>query len=109
MKSGAKSDLEIRNVISPMCDDAEYVREVAEAKRALELWTMEPGFRGKFLAAPQETLAAHGLHIDALSVKILCDRETAQEYQKRPPEDLPRVARRYRGFLREKIEELEKY
>lgn len=39
------SDMETKHVISPACDDAEYVREVAEAKRALELWTMEPGFR----------------------------------------------------------------
>ena len=61
------SDMETKHVISPACDDAEYVREVAEAKRALELWTMEPGFREKFLAAPEETLAAHGLHIDVLS------------------------------------------
>ena len=99
------SDMEIKNVISPACDDAEYVREVTEAKRALELWTMEPGFQEKFLAAPEETLAANGLHIDALSVKILCDKETAIQYQKRPPEELPRVVRRYRGFLREKIAE----
>ena len=99
------SDLEIRHVISPACDDAEYVREVAEAKRALELWTLEPGFRDKFLAAPEETLAANGLHIDVLSVKILCVNEMALEYSKRPPEELPRVVRRYRGFIREKIEE----
>ncbi len=99
------SDMEIKNVISPACDDAEYVREVTEAKRALELWTMEPDFQEKFLAAPEETLAANGLHIDALSVKILCDTKTAIEYQQRPPEDLPRVVRRSRGFLREKIAE----
>jgi radical SAM family RiPP maturation amino acid epimerase len=100
------SDLEIKHVISPACDDAEYVREVAEAKRALELWTLEPGFRDKFLAAPEETLAANGLHhIDVLSVKILCVNEMALEYSKRPPEELPRVVRRYRGFIREKIEE----
>ena len=98
------SDTEIRHVISPACDDAEYVREVAEAKRALELWTMEPGFQEKFLAAPEETLAAYGLSIDVLSVRILCVRETALEYQKRPPGDTPRAARRYRGFLQEKIE-----
>ena len=99
------SDLDIKNVISPACDDKEYVREVAEAKRALELWTMEPGFQAEFLAAPEDTLAAHGLHIDPLSVKILCVHEMAVEYNNRPPEDLPRVARRYRAFLREKVAE----
>ena len=99
------NDMEIRNVIQPACDDREYVREVAEAKRALELWTMEPGFQEKFLAAPEETLAAFGLSIDALSVKILCVHEVALEYQNRPPGEVPRVVRRYRGFLREKMTE----
>ena len=102
------SDLEIKNVISPACDDAEYVREVAEAKRALELWTMEPGFQEAFFAAPEETLASYGLSIDALSVKVLCDHDTAVEYQKTPFEELPRVVRRYRGFLKEKVSERER-
>ena len=110
MKSEDKkgNDLEIKNVINPACDDKEYIREVAEAKRALELWTMEPDFQQAFLAAPEETLAAHGLHIDPLSVKILCVHETALEYQKCPPEDLPRVVRRYRGFLKEKVTDRER-
>ncbi len=98
------SDWEIRNVISPACDDAAYIREVAQTKRALELWTMEPGFRSAFLAAPAETLAACGLSVDAFAVKVLCDPETAMAYREKPPEALPRAARRYRAFLREKIE-----
>ncbi len=102
------SDMELKNVISPACDDAEYIREVAYAKRALELWTMEPGFQERFLAAPEDTLAAYGLPIDALAVKVLCDHETALEYQNRPPEDLPRAALRYRGFIREKVLERER-
>ena len=97
------NDLKLKNVISPACDDQEYIREVAEAKRALELWTMEPGFQEAFLAAPEETLTAYGLHIDPLSVKILCTTEAAKEYQNRPPEEMPRVAYRYRGFICEKI------
>ena len=101
----AMSDTEIKKIVHPQTADAEYIREVAEAKRALELWTMEPGFREKFLAAPEETLAANGLHIDPLSVKILCVHEMAVEYSKRPPEDTPRVVHRYRGFIREKVEE----
>ena len=87
------SGLEIKNVIELPIDDAEYLREVAEAKRALELWTMEPGFREAFLAAPEETLSAHGLSVDALSVKILADHDTAVKYQKTPPEELPLRAR----------------
>ena len=97
------NDMEIKNVITPACDDAEYVHEVAEAKRALELWTMEPGFQEEFLAAPEETLAKHGLTVDALAVKILCDHDTAVAYQNAPPETLPSAVRRYRAFLHEKI------
>ena len=107
MGNETKSDLEIKTVVNPKTEDREYIREVAEAKRALELWTMEPGFREAFLAAPEETLSAHGLHIDPLSVKILCVHDVALEYQKRPPEEIPRVVRRYRGFIREKIRERE--
>ena len=97
------SGLEIKNVIESPTDDAEYLREVAEAKRALELWTMEPGFREAFLSAPEETLSAHGLSVDALSVKILADHDTAVKYQKTPPEELPSAVRRYRAFIQEKV------
>ena len=102
------SDTAIKNVINPECDDAEYVREVAEAKRVLEFWTMEPDFQEAFFAAPEETLKAHGIScVDALSTKILCDHDTAVEYQNRPPEELPSAVRRYRGFLKEKITDRE--
>ena len=99
------NDWEIKSIVDSPTDDAEYIREVAETKRALELWTMEPGFREKFLAAPEETLSSYGLFVDALSVKILGDRETALAYKDCPPENLPRAVRRYRGFLQEKLEE----
>lgn len=105
MKDKGKVDLEIKNVVNPPSDDAEYVREVAEAKRALELWTMDPEFRNAFPDAPEETLAAHGLHIDPLAVKILCLHDYALEYKKRPPEETPRVVWRYRGFIAEKRNE----
>ena len=107
MSNEVKTDFEIKTVVNPLTNDTEYIREVAEAKRALELWTMEPGFREAFLAAPEKTLSAYGLHIDSLSVKILCVHDVAMEYQTRPPEEIPRVARRYRGFIREKIRERE--
>lgn len=96
------SDLDIRTVINPLTADRAYIREVAEAKRALELWTMEPGFRETFLAAPEKTLATHGLSVDALAVRILADHETAVKYQKTPPGELPRAVRRYRAFIQEK-------
>ena len=96
------NDFEIKTVINPLTADREYIREVAEVKRALELWTMEPGFREAFLAAPEDTLAAHGLSVDALAVKILADHETAMKYQKTPPGELPSAVRRYRAFNQEK-------
>ena len=102
MKEINQADMEIKTVVYPPTDDGEYIREVAEAKRALELWTMEPEFQKDFMAAPEKTLAAHGIHIDPLSVQILCLHEYALQYQKRPEADLPRVARRYRGFIKEK-------
>ena len=64
------TDMEIKNVIVNLTDDQEYIHEVAETKRALELWTMEPGFREEFLVAPEKTLAKHGLVVDALAITI---------------------------------------
>ncbi len=100
-------DREIKNLIASPTSDREYIREVAETKRALELWSMEPGFQQEFLAAPEETLKRHGLSVDAQSIKILCDHDTAVAHQNLPQEKLPRAVRRYRGFLQEKIEERE--
>ena len=36
------SEFEIKTIVNPQTADREYIREVAETKRALELWTMEP-------------------------------------------------------------------
>ncbi len=94
--------MEIKNDISPACDDKEYLREVLEAKRALELWTMEPGFQERFPAAPEVTLASYGLSIDAHAVKVLCVHEVALGYQYCPSEDFPRDARRYGAFSRKR-------
>lgn len=102
------SDLDIKTIVNPPTDDKEYIREVAEAKRALELWTMEPGFQEKFLAAPEETLASYGLSVDAYAVKILCDHDTAVAHQNVPPEELPSAVRRYRAFLKEKLADRER-
>lgn len=102
------SDFGIKTIVNPQTAGREYIREVAEAKRALELWTMEPGFREAFLAAPEKTLATHGLSVDSLSVKILADHDTAVKYQKTPPAELPRTVRRYRAFIREKVTERER-
>lgn len=99
--------LEIRDLIVPGVVDADYIREVAETKRALELWTMEPGFQEKFMESPEDALAAHGLHIDVPSVRILVSHEEAEKYRGVPPEELPPMAGRYRGFIYEKLRQRE--
>ena len=96
------NDGDVKTVIHPLSADRAYIREVAEAKRAMELWTLEPGFREAFFAAPEDTLAAHDISVDALAVQILADHETAVKYKTTPSEELPRTVRRYRAFIQEK-------
>lgn len=102
------ADPRIKNILTPVTADEAYMHEVAEAKRVLELWSLEPGWKEKFLAAPEETLKAEGLSIDVLSVKILCVHETAVEYNDRPLADWPSAALRYKAFMREKLNERER-
>ena len=101
-------DAVLKTIVRPLAADAEYIHEVGEMKRALELWTMEPGWQQRFMAEPEKTLAEQGLKVDVLSVKIFCDKELAEAYQKRPLTEWPRATARYRGFLDEKIAEREK-
>lgn len=100
--------LQLRDLIVPGAKDDDYISDVAQTKRALELWTMEPGFQVAFLAAPEEALAAHGLSIDAQSLRILVCKEEAEEYRNFLPEELPQTAGRYRGFIREKFRQRER-
>lgn len=80
-------------IIKKICDksmtDAEYLKEVGQTKKALELWTMVPDFMERFMNAPEATLAEYGIYVDALSVKILADHETAIKYKDTPEEELP--------------------
>lgn len=101
-------DLGVRTILTPVTADEAYMHNVAEAKRVLELWTMVPGWKEKFLAAPEDTLREEGLSIDVLSVEILCVHETAEKYRRRPPSEWPVTALRYKAFMREKFNEREK-
>lgn len=96
-------ELTIKKICDKSMTDAEYLKEVGQTKKALELWTMLPDFMERFMNAPEATLAEYGIYVDALSVKILADHETAIKYKDTPEEDLPRAVRRYRAFLAEKV------
>ena len=95
------NEIEIKTLIDPLAADAEYIREVAETKRALELWTMDAAFKKFFEENPAAALAENNLHVDAQAVKILVDAAEAQKYSD-TPEKLPREVLRYRAFIREK-------
>lgn len=94
----------IKPLMTANFDDAEYAHEVAELKRALELWTMVPGFEQQFGGDAAGTLKKYGVDCQAESVRILTDRKTAAQYIK-TPELLPREVRRYSGFINEKLRE----
>ncbi len=92
----------IRILMDPSQDDAAYIRQVAEVKRAVELWSMDPGFARRFREDPAAALAEHGLSVDVLSVQILTSTELATQYNAGDREKIPLAARRYHAFIREK-------
>ncbi len=92
----------IRRLMDPSQDDAAYIRQVAEVKRAVELWSMDPGFAPRFREDPAAALAEQGLSVDVLSVQILTSNELATKYNAGDREKIPLAARRYHAFIREK-------
>jgi len=82
---------------------AEYITGLAQTKRFLELWTMEPGFREEFAQAPEVTLQKYSLEVDILSMNILSDPQLALDYYNRPQDEIPLPVRRYRSFIKEKL------
>ena len=99
-------DNELRDIFSTngeMISD-DYITGLAQTKRFLELWSMEPGFQAEFSQKPEETLQKYGLAVDVLSMNILVDPEMALKYITCPQEEIPLLVRRYRNFIREKIE-----
>lgn len=96
--------IELKALMTANFDDAEYMHEVSELKRALELWTTLPGFAQRFGENAEEALKEYGVDTSPESVRIMVDPETAARcWQK--PELLPRDILRYSEFLSEKLRE----
>ncbi|MEX5284139.1 radical SAM family RiPP maturation amino acid epimerase [Selenomonas sputigena] len=94
----------VREIMTLDMKDGAYLAEVGQAKRFLELWTMEPGFAGRFQEAPEKTLTEYGLRGDIEALRILAIEQEAEKHSEDPPEALPRTVQRYRAFVREKFE-----
>ncbi len=85
---------------------ADYLREVAEVKRVLERWTMDPGFRARYAADPAAALAALGVTVRPDDVWPLIDPDAARAMTRAVREgrgaEYPSAPHRYRAFIAEK-------
>lgn len=96
-------DIDVKAVFSAEMKDQEYIHEVSIVKRFLELWSLEPGFAENFQEKPEEIIAEYKIDVDIESLKILAVYEEAEKYKGVPAQYLPRVVKRYRAFINEKI------
>lgn len=78
----------------------DYIREVAEIKRFLEVWSADSGFRQNLDTDPEAAAARLPLSIRPEGVKYLWDETTSLQTQ---AEDVPLAALRYRSFIFEKL------
>ena len=89
--------------------DKDYIKEVAHIKRLLEYCTMMPGFQKGFIDNPKAALAEVGLSIDhPEEMKYLLDDAFAHAYLDMAEETRPLSVRRYKAFLKEKIQQRDK-
>lgn len=90
-------------------DDAEYLHEVAWMKRAAEMFTLDKDFNAAFKENPAKTLADYGLaEVDLDSAKLLLLKEVAEQFKDTPFDKMPRSYRRYKYFMKEKLDNREK-
>ena len=89
--------------------DKDYIQEVAHIKRLLEFCTMVPGFQQHFMENPQAALAEAGLSIATPEeMAYLLDEASAQAYLAMAEAKRPLSVRRYKAFVKEKIQQREK-
>lgn len=84
-----------------------YLHGVAETKRVLERWTMDPKFREAFDNDAGTALASLGVSLRPHEVRPLISKENwldddGAEHDWSGP-DTPLAVRRYRAFIREKL------
>ena len=78
---------------------ADYIRDVAWTKRVLERWSTDRAFREHYAADPARALAQIAAPLTPEQVRPFIDESAAVT----DADTLPRSARRYRAFLREKL------
>lgn len=84
----------------------EYLSQIANIKRVLERWTMDPSFREAFVENPESALGSTGLPVRPEEIVPLVDNEEAKKLSEAiaagKGEDYPISVLRYRAFCREK-------
>lgn len=85
----------------------DYIRGVAQAKRFLERWTMDPGFRDSYDTEPVAALESLGIDLTPDEVAPLVDPDEATKATSLilsgRRDEVPPVVIRYRSFIEEKI------
>jgi radical SAM family RiPP maturation amino acid epimerase len=79
---------------------AQYVRELAEAKRLLERWSSDPAFARRLSEDTAGAMRELGLSLDSAGLDYLWDERQALGTR---PEDITLPALRYRAFILEKL------
>ncbi len=96
---------EYKKIIDKDFNDAEYLHEVAIMKRAAEYYTLDKDFHAAFNENPEQALADYGLaEVDVESARILLLPESAEKFKDTPFEEFPRMFRRYKKSVVEKLE-----
>ncbi|GGL79933.1 hypothetical protein GCM10010129_24470 [Streptomyces fumigatiscleroticus] len=82
----------------------DHVRDVAETKRVLERWMVDPGFRRAFFQDPATAVAGLGVSLTAEQVLPFLGEDSVAE-DRRPAAGArpPRSVLRYQAFMQEKI------
>jgi radical SAM family RiPP maturation amino acid epimerase len=84
-----------------------YISAVAQTKRFLERWTMDPSYRDRYLDDPQGAIDDLGLQLTPAQVEPLIDNAAARALTALLKEggapDVPESVLWYRAFIQEKV------
>ena len=86
----------------------EYIRDVAQMKRFLERWTMDPKYQEAFASDAGAALTALGISLTPADVLPLIDNAQATEATRLVKagrrDEVPAAVLRYRLFIHEKVQ-----